>query len=72
MLILASIAGLGNAPLLDFETVPTHTITVRATDNGVSPPALYGEGTITIQLIDVNERPVAMYRAEPRMSPWWR
>ena len=24
------------------------------------------------ELIDVNERPVAMYRTEPRMRPWWR
>ena len=24
------------------------------------------------ELIEVNERPVAMYRAEPRINPWWR
>ncbi len=41
---------------LNFETTPTFTLTVQATDN--ASPALSGSATITVNLTDVNEAPV--------------
>ena len=41
---------------LDFETDPSHTITVRSTDNG--QPSLFHEQSFTITVTDVNEIPV--------------
>ena len=46
-----------NSAALDFETTPTFSLTVTATDNGV--PAANGSATITITLGDLNEAPVA-------------
>ena len=40
---------------LDFETLASYTLTVKATDNG--NPALAGQGTITININDQNEAP---------------
>lgn len=45
-----------NSSLLNYESVPTATLTVRVTDNGV--PALSSTATVTINITDVNERPV--------------
>jgi hypothetical protein len=42
---------------LNFEVAPVYTLTVNAQDNGV--PSLAGQGTITVQLLDVNEAPTA-------------
>ncbi|VTS05577.1 cadherin domain-containing protein [Tuwongella immobilis] len=44
-----------NADLLDFETTPTYTFTVRVTDGGT--PGLTATATITINVLDVNEAP---------------
>lgn len=44
-----------NPSALDFETIPTFTLTVQAADNGSS--ARQGEGTITVNLSDINEAP---------------
>ena len=41
---------------MNFETTPTFTLTVQATDNGT--PALSGSNTITVNLTNVNEAPV--------------
>ncbi|MGH8592219.1 MAG: cadherin domain-containing protein, partial [Gammaproteobacteria bacterium] len=41
---------------LDFETTPSFSLTVQATDNGVLP--LSGTATVTVNLTDVNEAPV--------------
>ncbi len=41
---------------LNYETQPTFSLTVQATDNG--SPAASGEATITINLSDVNEAPL--------------
>jgi hypothetical protein len=41
---------------LNFETTPSFSLTVTATDNGT--PALSGSNTITINLTNVNEAPV--------------
>jgi hypothetical protein len=43
--------------VLNFEVAPVYTLTVRAQDNGV--PSLSGQGTVTVQLLDVNEAPTA-------------
>jgi hypothetical protein len=40
---------------LDFETTPSYSLTVQATDNGT--PALQGQATITITITNVNESP---------------
>jgi VCBS repeat-containing protein len=45
-----------NASLLNYETTPTYTLTVKVTDNGTS--ALSDEATITVNLSNVNEAPV--------------
>ncbi|WP_235111743.1 putative Ig domain-containing protein [Acaryochloris sp. 'Moss Beach'] len=42
--------------LLDFETNPSHTVTIRSTDNGQPPQAL--EQSLVITVTDVNEAPV--------------
>ena len=44
-----------NAAALDFETNPTFSLTVRATDNGT--PVLFGQATVTVNLTDANEPP---------------
>jgi VCBS repeat-containing protein len=46
-----------NSAALDFEVTPSFSLTVQATDNGT--PALSGTNSITINLTDVNEAPVA-------------
>ncbi len=46
-----------NSAALDFETTPTFSLTVQVTDDGA--PAQSGTGTITIDLNNVNEPPVA-------------
>jgi VCBS repeat-containing protein len=46
-----------NSSALDFETTPTFTLTVTVTDNGT--PNLSDTGTITVNLTDLNEAPVA-------------
>lgn len=50
-----------NANILDFETVPTITLTVRATDNG--NPARFSEATVTVNINDVNESPMMFDQA---------
>jgi len=45
-----------NSAALNYEVNPTFTLTVQATDNG-TPPAS-GTGTVTINLVNVNEAPV--------------
>ncbi|MBN1373577.1 MAG: cadherin repeat domain-containing protein, partial [Anaerolineaceae bacterium] len=45
-----------NSAALDFETNPTFTLTVTATDNG--SPNMTGSATVTINLTGVNEAPV--------------
>ncbi|MGR3278198.1 putative Ig domain-containing protein [Acaryochloris marina NIES-2412] len=42
--------------LLDFEANPSHTVTIRSTDNGQPPQAL--EQSLVITVTDVNEAPV--------------
>ena len=46
-----------NPAALDFETNPTFTLEVTATDGG--QPPLSGTGTITVNLTDVNEAPTS-------------
>lgn len=46
-----------NSSLVNFESTPSFTLTVEVTDNGT--PALSDTATITINLNDVNEVPVA-------------
>ncbi len=45
-----------NSAALDFEVTPTFSLTVQVTDNGT--PVKSGTGTITINLTNVNEKPV--------------
>jgi hypothetical protein len=45
-----------NNTLLDFETHPQFTLTVRVTDNGT--PVFFREATVTVNVTDVNEPPV--------------
>ncbi len=59
-LTVASIAA------LDFETTPTFNLTVQVTDDG--NPMLSDTGTITIQLIDVNEQPVGGCQQQARQA----
>lgn len=47
---------LASTALLDFETLPSFTLTVRITDSGT--PALSDEATITISVVDKDEPPV--------------
>jgi len=42
---------------LDHETKATYLLRLRATDNGASPPALWDEANVTVEVTDVNERP---------------
>ena len=46
-----------NSAALDFETTPTFSLTVQVTDDGAPPQT--GSGTITVNLTNVNEPPVA-------------
>ncbi len=48
--------------VLDFETKSSYALTVVVTDNGV--PALTATTTVTIQLVDVNEAPVAGFKSQ--------
>ncbi len=52
-----------NGSLLDYETTPSYSLTVRATDNASSP--LFGEATITINLNNVIEIPGAFGKVDP-------
>jgi hypothetical protein len=45
-----------DASLLDYESAPTFTLTVRVTDDG--SPALFTDAVVTVNLSDVNEAPV--------------
>jgi large repetitive protein len=45
-----------NSAAVDFETTPAFSLTVQVTDDGT--PALSGTGTITINLINLNDPPV--------------
>lgn len=45
---------------LDYEVTPSFTLTVRVTDVGAPLPNLSGTRTVTINLTDVNEAPVAV------------
>ena len=45
-----------NSAALDFETTPSFSLTVRATDNGV--PVQFGTATVIVNLTNVNEAPV--------------
>ena len=47
-----------DAAPLDFETTPSFSLTVQGTDDGV--PALTGTATITVDLTNVDEPPVAV------------
>jgi hypothetical protein len=47
--------------VLDFETIPTFTLSVQATDNGV--PAQSGTAMVTVNLANVNEAPT--FTGEP-------
>jgi VCBS repeat-containing protein len=54
---------------LDFETTPSFSLTVQVTDNGTPP--LVGSTTVTVNLTDVNEPPVAVaknYNAQANMQ----
>jgi hypothetical protein len=42
--------------ILDFETIPSYSLTVQVTDNGT--PVLSSSATVTINLTDLNEVPV--------------
>ena len=44
-----------NPAVLDFETTPTYTLTIQATDNG--SPALSDTATVTVNLVNANEAP---------------
>ena len=55
---VASNGSLFTASQLDFETEPTHTITIFAVDGG--DPSLTGSATVTISLIDVNDEPPSL------------
>jgi hypothetical protein len=46
-----------NTTALNYEATPTFSLTVRVTDNGV--PNKFDEGTITVNLTNVNDKPVA-------------
>ena len=46
-----------NSTALDFETTPSFSLTAQVTDNGT--PAQSGTATVTVNLTDVNEPPVA-------------
>ncbi|MFZ6026726.1 MAG: cadherin domain-containing protein [Chloroflexota bacterium] len=46
-----------NVAAVDYETNPAFSLTVRATDDG--SPVMWDEATITVNLTDVNEAPVA-------------
>ena len=45
-----------NSAVLNYETTPSFSLTVRVTDNGAGP--LFGSATITVNLTNVNEKPV--------------
>ncbi|HEY0510734.1 MAG TPA: IPTL-CTERM sorting domain-containing protein [Thermoanaerobaculia bacterium] len=45
-----------NSAALDFEVTPTFSLTVQVTDNGT--PVQSGTGTVTVNLTNVNEKPV--------------
>lgn len=54
---------------LNFETTPSFSLTVQVTDNGT--PQLSGSATITVNLTDVNDAPVAVnknYSAQTNMK----
>ncbi|MBZ0089459.1 MAG: cadherin domain-containing protein, partial [Thermoanaerobaculia bacterium] len=58
-----------NVAALDFETTPSFTLAVRATDNGA--PALFDEESVTVTLTNVNEAPTVTAAAFsiPENSP---
>ncbi|MFO1001923.1 MAG: cadherin domain-containing protein [Planctomycetaceae bacterium] len=56
-----------NSTLLDFETTPVSTIVVRVTDQG----GLTFDKTITINLTNVNEAPVAVADSPTRHGSRW-
>ena len=47
-----------NPALIDFETHPQYTLTIKATDNG--NPALFATGTFTINITNLNEQIVLL------------
>ena len=47
-----------NPALIDFETHPKYTLTIKATDNG--NPALFATGTFTINITNLNEQIVML------------
>lgn len=53
---VSGVVSVNNSTAVDFDTSPTITLTIGATDNGT--PALTGFGTVTIRLGNVNEPPV--------------
>ncbi len=52
----AGVITVANSAALNFETTPTFSLTVQATDNGT--PVQSGSGTVVVNLTDVNEAPV--------------
>jgi VCBS repeat-containing protein len=55
-----------NSAVLGFEMTPTFQLTVQVTDDG--NPMLSDAGTITIDLIDVNEQPVGGCQQQARQA----
>jgi hypothetical protein len=56
---------------LNFEVTPSFSLTVQVTDNGVPAPVLSGTATITVNLTNVNDAPVAQdksYTAQANMK----
>jgi Cadherin domain/Bacterial Ig domain/Bacterial cadherin-like domain len=52
-----------NSTAVDFETNPTFSLTIRATDNG-SPPS-FGEATVTVNLLNINDAPTLNAISDP-------
>ncbi len=50
-----------DATKIDFERNASHTLVIRATDKGA--PALSGDATLSITMIDVNEAPILLGQA---------
>ena len=49
--------------LLDYETTITYSLKLTVTDDGLDPPLLSDQATITITVLDVNEPPVLINSA---------
>ena len=54
---LIGMISVSNSLVVDYETLPVFNLVVRVTDNGT--PILYSEATITVNLNDINDAPIA-------------